>query len=914
MSDARMIWNDPHGEGRNRYVLFRRRFDLSGEPIEGEIHLFADTRYRLVVNGAVVGHGPARFFAAHPEYDTYPIAHLLRNGENVIAVTVNSYGTYSFHSEASLGGFLAWGRAADAAGNTVSLATGEAWKAIESPGHCSDTSHMSFALNQGEHLDARRMPAGWDAPGFDDSSWPLAVRQGRPGHWGAPGPRSIPLLDERNILPRRKLGVWAVRSPGDEDVYSTRITNETNRVLHARRTQAMVMTFLHSPRDQVVALGAWWGRYWVNGESLQGAVRADVRQRMDYAAHLKPGWNTLQVLEGIHNHSWTFLLAIPRESGVRLSAERKLDSPNVFLLAGPWETKIAEELDAPLDGPEDLPAEMGPWRPWARNRSAEDPCRERAWNVFAPLETAAGQDMGVDVPALAARASDNAMAILFDFGTEVLGRPVLTFTAAEGTKVDLSYTERLDKDGTAEMHKRPFVEMSERYVAREGMQQWRTFHPRGFRYMEALLRGDLRRFELLDVGVARAYYPVEERGRFECSDPVLNEIWKLGQATLRACMEDAYLDCPWRERGLYAGDLPVQFFVNLAVYGDTRLFRRCIVLFLQALGSNGLAAAGAHGLPHGRHPDYSAILPGAMWDYWAATGDADFLHEQLPNLKTLMNGLSALQRKDDDLFDGSELSPYIDLCHMDREGVNCALNCFYVHAFQMAARVYERVGEIERAAESNNQAKRLAAAIRREFWNPGQQVFVDRRKQDVGETEPSVPANVLPLLFDIADEKQAPKTLDWVLDAMKNNFRAREPQNNSDCNVTPYFSYYALNVLYRFGKARQAQEFIRTYWGRMLEGGAWTCWEYFLDTASRCHAWSASPTHYLSTKVLGVNFPQPGKPNLVGIKPNPGTLTWAEGVYPHPLGPIAVRWERAGDDIQIHCDLPEGIERISDPE
>jgi hypothetical protein len=88
-------------------------------------------------------------------------------------------------------------------------------------------------------------------------------------------------------------------------------------------------------------------------------------------------------------------------------------------------------------------------------------------------------------------------------------------------------------------------------------------------------------------------------------------------------MEDAYVDCPWRERGLYAGDMLVQFPVSLACFGDGALARRCLELFLlsQNEAANGLIAGGAFGLPAGRHPDYSAIILIALHDYWVRMGD-----------------------------------------------------------------------------------------------------------------------------------------------------------------------------------------------------------------------------------------------------------------------------------------------------
>ena len=65
MSQAAFIWTDPHGRGRNVWAMLGREIELAGA-----ISLFADTRYRLLVSGAMVGHGPARFFPGQPEADT----------------------------------------------------------------------------------------------------------------------------------------------------------------------------------------------------------------------------------------------------------------------------------------------------------------------------------------------------------------------------------------------------------------------------------------------------------------------------------------------------------------------------------------------------------------------------------------------------------------------------------------------------------------------------------------------------------------------------------------------------------------------------------------------------------------------------------------------------------------------------
>ncbi|KPK59387.1 MAG: hypothetical protein AMK73_08670, partial [Planctomycetes bacterium SM23_32] len=328
---ARYVWTDAHGEGRNRYALFRRTFTLEGAPSTGSVSIFADTRYRLSVNGVVVGHGPARFFAASPEYDTYDVTPFLRQGANVLAVAVNSYGCVTFHAERSIGGLIAWGTVTCSDGSAIALATDSSWKAQDSAAHQREVACLSFALNPGEVLDARKEPAGWRLPDFDDGHWPPAAVLEAQEHWGELRPRSIPLLDEREVLPRRLLGSWTGRDVEDEQIYSFTLPGRMGD-WSLRGAPALAMTYLHSPRDQEVTFGAWWGRYWINGRELEPVEREDMARRRDFTARLHAGWNTFLAVERVPFGSWTLYLGLPRSCGLEVSAECEEGSANIFLL------------------------------------------------------------------------------------------------------------------------------------------------------------------------------------------------------------------------------------------------------------------------------------------------------------------------------------------------------------------------------------------------------------------------------------------------------------------------------------------------------------------------------------------------------------------------------------------------------
>jgi hypothetical protein len=86
-----MIWSPAAPAGKQAYVAFRKNFDLEGKPSSAPLHLFADSRYMLWVNGSHVLRGPCRFNPKRPEFDTLDIAPHLRAGANAIVVLVHHY-------------------------------------------------------------------------------------------------------------------------------------------------------------------------------------------------------------------------------------------------------------------------------------------------------------------------------------------------------------------------------------------------------------------------------------------------------------------------------------------------------------------------------------------------------------------------------------------------------------------------------------------------------------------------------------------------------------------------------------------------------------------------------------------------------------------------------------------------------
>jgi hypothetical protein len=377
-------------------------------------------------------------------------------------------------------------------------------------------------------------------------------------------------------------------------------------------------------------------------------------------------------------------------------------------------------------------------------------------------------------------------------------------------------------------------------------------------------------------------------------------------------MEDAYLDCPWRERGVYVGDLLVEYRANLATFGDHKLMRRTIELFLQSQGSDGLIRGGAYVLDPGRYPDYTMLLPLCAIDYVRATGDKVFIQAYAKSWTRLANGILQWIESDTDLIDASDLGPYIDLAqHRNTEPVSLAMNALFVASIEALAHLCESADIYADCAAWRGQAKRTAEKIKTDFWDADCERFTDLRLADDQERTPSIHGNTLACLFNIADENQRAGALRYLRGVMHDNlFSNNHPTDRTHCRVNAYFAHYLIDLLAIENLDCDAIQFISENYGRMIDGGAVTSWEYFFCGvgASRCHAWSAAPTWYMTENVLGVSIGPADMGYPVTVNPKPGHLEWAKGVVPHPAGPIKVRWKMGQNEkASVWIDAPSGV-------
>src|SRR5574337_1578802 len=118
--------------------FFRKNFALTSTPAHFIIHVSADNRYKLFINGQLVSLGPARGDLFHWNYETVDLASYLHQGENVASAIVWNEGWERPEAQISYRtGFILQG---NSPAEEV-LNTNKTWKCIK------DESHRPLPVN-----------------------------------------------------------------------------------------------------------------------------------------------------------------------------------------------------------------------------------------------------------------------------------------------------------------------------------------------------------------------------------------------------------------------------------------------------------------------------------------------------------------------------------------------------------------------------------------------------------------------------------------------------------------------------------------------------------------------------------------------------------------------------------------------
>lgn len=220
---------------------FRRQFELAKTPEKFVIHVSADNRYKLFVNGHQVGLGPARGHLSSWYYETYDIAPWLKAGSNTIAALVWNMGEHAPVAQISnQTGFILQGEGPAEA----LLNSDNSWKVYQNPAYTPCATDIGAVLRSyvvvgpGDRVEAANYPYGWEQPSYNDSHW-ASARSLCPGYPVGAGtdnlwtlkPRTIPLMGMEKLPQASIRRTTGLKTPLPTDFPISIPANTTARIV-----------------------------------------------------------------------------------------------------------------------------------------------------------------------------------------------------------------------------------------------------------------------------------------------------------------------------------------------------------------------------------------------------------------------------------------------------------------------------------------------------------------------------------------------------------------------------------------------------------------------------------------------------------------------------------------------------------
>ena len=442
----------------------------------------------------------------------------------------------------------------------------------------------------------------------------------------------------------------------------------------------------------------------------------------------------------------------------------------------------------------------------------------------------------------------------------------------------------------------------------EKPEEYEPYWFRTFRYVQLKIETADEPLEVLRFSYRATGYPLEVKTRVSASDPDFAAIWDISVRTLKRCMHETYMDCPFYEQLQYAMDGRSEILYTYALSADDRLARQAMEAFRRSQRPDGLVNCDAPTVRSNVIPGFSIYYLLMVHDHMMYFGDRELVKLHLPAIDRILaffdrslNELGLVGKIGGKLM-RSRYWSFIDWAKAWDSGVPGAADqgcgsitmesLLYLYGLQHAAELAEYIGRSGLAEEYRERADTLKAAVRKNCLGQykGQPMIQD----GPGVDEYSVHTQVFAILTDTITPEEGRAMLQTAVGDPK------LPQ------ASVAFSFYLFRALEISDWYEKTDE-LWGLWRRMVRDKMTTCVENDTDARSDCHAWASLICYELPAVILGVRPAAPGFAS-VSIKPQIGALTESHGDVITPKGVVHVEWKKATDgSCDMQYVLPKGI-------
>ena len=388
------------------------------------------------------------------------------------------------------------------------------------------------------------------------------------------------------------------------------------------------------------------------------------------------------------------------------------------------------------------------------------------------------------------------------------------------------------------------VRPTDQFTLRPGSQTAETFSMRGGRYVLFAISGVRSADLILDLHVRTAEYPLKVTKPLNTDHPKLNQIIDLCENTFKACLQDSFTDCVWRESSQWLGDGLIQSKILAAMSDDYSLIRKLLHDTAAGQDEVGFIPSVAPGELHAYNiPRYACMWIECLAFYLRETDDQAILNSLISD--AFLKLTDYLLVKAPQNSEGLYLNPagrrhYIDWSPTSQSDPHCVANLHIAFALQEAAWVSGLL-EPSLTARCLERADQLIERCRHHFFK--NQTWFD----DLEHTTYSQLAAALALIVGASQQDERSSLLEAIISRSLD--LSDEHETGNIVLASPFMHHYIFEALAQMGQDEAIIDIILARWGRWADQGCATTWENWnidFPDGSACHAYSAHPRYHLA--------------------------------------------------------------------
>ena len=476
---------------------------------------------------------------------------------------------------------------------------------------------------------------------------------------------------------------------------------------------------------------------------------------------------------------------------------------------------------------------------------------------------------------------------LVDFGRCIDGWPKLTLRQnRSGDKVRIEYFQMTGGRKAAGW---------DQYTCHGGAETWDADFGRHTSFQVLRITGYAGKLKASDVRGMWAYCDADVEGRFRCSSPLLNDIYKMCERSARQNIQQGIISVdadreqsPWTADSWNIG--------NVLLYNDcdTVMIDKVVRDYAAAqlpdgdfptcCPSNGRSDYPPPGKAFRQIPEWSMYWPMLLWQQYLFSGDETLLREMAPRLARFLEWLKLYQDPATGLLNPPDwrISDFAG-GNMPNGGYNIATASQYYENLRIASRVFSVLGQTNESANYLQQSETVKAGINAHLLDGNYYLARTDRKGLFPL------ASAWPLRFDIEPKADKSKILD-----------ALEKVGTPDIGGYGGDTFY--NGLFNAGGGAYAVRDLARYRPMLDENKA--NWESWTPGAEVNHAWTSYPAYIFLKYICGIQ-PTGGAFATFDVRPATDGLTFAEGAVPTAKGLISTRWEKSSDgSFSLEINVP----------